>query len=110
MTARSLLTMTSYQEKNSTIVLFPKVFDGTTYEGIINWMNERRVGELNFLSASKVGGQPVLKMHDIHQTEVLGEMRNTHYSVPIVNRNGINFSPSNNVSFIISTNIFTNPL
>ena len=82
--------VTSYQEKNSTIVLFPKLFKGTTYEGIINWMDSKTIGELNFLSASKVGGQPVFKMHRTFQTEVLdGKTANTHYEIPIVVRDGV---------------------
>ena len=74
--------MTSYQEKNSTIILFPKMFKSTQYEPVINWMNEKGIDELNFLSASKVGGQPVYQLHDTYRSEVLdNKQANTNYNV-----------------------------
>lgn len=101
--------MRSYQEKNSTIVLFPKMFKTTTYESINNWMNLRKIGELNFLSASKVGGQPTFKMHDVYTSEFNGNTINDTFEVPTVVRDGVsyfddridksidNFSPENTV-------------
>jgi len=102
--------MISYQEKNSTIVLFPKLFKGTTYEGIVNWMNERKFGELNFFSASKVGDQPIFTMHNTYNEVILGKLVPTHYDVPLVTRDGViyfddrldktkeDFSPNNRVN------------
>jgi len=81
--------MTSYQEKNSTIILFPKMFAGTQYEPIINWMNEKGINELNYLSASKVGGQPVYSLHDIYRSSVMGNQANTNYNLKLYNDNGI---------------------
>ena len=56
--------MRSYQEKNSTIVLFPKLFEGTSYAKINEFMLRHKVDSINFVSGAKNGGQPVFRMHD----------------------------------------------
>lgn len=57
-------TVRGYQEKNSTIVLFPNMFRGTEYANLSRWMKSKGIDEFNFLSGSKVGGQPIFKLHD----------------------------------------------
>lgn len=74
-------TVRSYQEKNSTIILFPKLYEGTEFGTLAEWMSNKNINELNFLSGSKVGGQPVFNVHDTFESEVLGETKPTMYAL-----------------------------
>lgn len=98
---------TPYQEKNSTIVLFPKLIRGTQFEAINNWMLKEgnNIGELNFASASKVGDQSPVAIHNPiyakdENGDILKDMEGKDiiesYDVPIKIENG---QPMLDVSF-----------
>lgn len=52
----------SHQDKNSTIILFSRMYRGTEYEKLANWMKQEGIDSINFVSAHKVGSKPVLEI------------------------------------------------
>lgn len=87
-------SLISYQEKNSTIVLFPKLYAKTDFGIIAEWMKSTNLGELNFKSGSKVGGAPTFNIHDTFKKDIkneyTGEVKNYNigYTLKKLEHNG----------------------
>lgn len=55
----------SHQDKNSTLVIFKRMYKGTGYETLYDWMKQEGIDSINFESGHKVGGMPKVQLFDI---------------------------------------------
>ena len=55
--------MTSYQNKNSTIVMFPRFIKGTEKELLYNFMNDHKIGDINTAEGFKLGDKMPYRFH-----------------------------------------------
>lgn len=59
----------SHQDKNSTFVVFKRMYKGTKYETLYDWMKQEGIDSINFASGHKVGGLPQVKLFTIASNE-----------------------------------------
>ena len=59
----------SHQDKNSTLVVFKRMYKGTNYETLYDWMKQEGIDSINFASGHKVGGLPQVKLFNIANNE-----------------------------------------
>jgi hypothetical protein len=74
----------SYQNKNSTIVLFPRFIKGTDKEHLYNFMKKNNINDINAISGAKVGDIAPFTLHnpdgtfDVSKLEVPSNVVDNH--------------------------------
>lgn len=78
----------SHQDKNSTVVIFKKMYKGTMYETLAQWMEQEHIDSINFASGHKVGSLPKVKLFTIENDGKDPEINAKNAKLNIIEKDG----------------------